>query len=222
VGTSQSNSFDRPAPVFATTHWSVVLTAAGNDTTRALAALERLCRTYWYPLYAYGRRRGHTAHDAQDLTQAFFARLLEHQSLSSANPCLGRFRSFMLTAMNRFITSEWKKEMAQKRGGGLMAFSLDWAAAERRFDLDPATHASPDKIFEKEEKQWKGVGPGKRMTKPVSRDRPLRVGYRRAPERFGAGFDRFGFRRIPVLFVSDRTKRPPKHTPIIPATRLIA
>ena len=153
MATSRSNSLDQPtaAPVFATTHWTVVLTAAGSDTTRARAALEKLCRTYWYPLYAYVRRRGYAPPDAEDLTQAFFARLLEHQSLSSADPCLGRFRSFILTAMNRFLVSEWKKDMAQKRGGGRMTFSLDWAAAEERFDLEPATHASPDKLFEK---QW--------------------------------------------------------------------
>ncbi len=138
--------------VFATTRWSVVLTAGThNDTTRARDALARLCQTYWYPLYAHVRRRGYAVHDAQDLTQAFFARLLERQSLSSADPERGRFRSFILTAMNHFLSSEWKKGMAQKRGGGCPSLSLDWASAEQRFDLEPATHAAPDKLFEK---QW--------------------------------------------------------------------
>jgi len=137
--------------VFATTHWSVVLTAGRRDTPRAQQALARLCQTYWYPLYAYVRRRGYSAHDAQDLTQAFFARLLEHQSLTRADPDRGRFRSFLLAAMNHFLASEWKRGMAQKRGGGSATLSLDLAAAEERFDLEPADLSAPDKLFEK---QW--------------------------------------------------------------------
>lgn len=125
--------------------------AGGSDTTSARAALEKLCRTYWYPLYAYVRRRGHSPEDAQDLTQEFFARLLEGQSLAGANPELGRFRSFLLTAMNHFLTDEWKKANAKKRGGGSQVLSLDWAAAAERFDLEPAENSAPDKIFEK---QW--------------------------------------------------------------------
>jgi RNA polymerase sigma-70 factor (ECF subfamily) len=138
-------------PVFATTRWSVVLAAGRNDTTHARAALEKLCQTYWYPLYAYVRRRGHSPEDAQDLTQEFFAQLLERQSLAHANPNRGRFRSFLLTAMNHFLTDEWKKARAKKRGGGCPNLSLDWAAAEERFDLEPADNATPDRIFEK---QW--------------------------------------------------------------------
>ena len=148
---SGSSSPARSQAVFATTHWSVVLTAGRSDTTRAQDALARLCQTYWYPLYAYVRRRGYSAHDAQDLTQAFFARLLEHQSLNCADPERGRFRSFILTAMNHFLASEWKRGMAQKRGGGTLAISLDLAAAEERFDLEPADRSAPDKMFEK---QW--------------------------------------------------------------------
>src|SRR5512144_802383 len=89
-------------PVFATTHWSVVLTASDKEAPEASAALERLCRTYWYPLYAYVRRRGHTPEDAQDLTQEFFARLLARNWVGSADPEKGRFRTFLLTAMNHF------------------------------------------------------------------------------------------------------------------------
>ncbi|MFO1488586.1 MAG: RNA polymerase sigma factor [Verrucomicrobiota bacterium] len=138
--------------VFATTHWSVVLSAGSHhDTTRARDALARLCQRYWYPLYAYVRRRGHSAHDAQDLTQAFFEQLLRRQSLAAADPERGKFRSFLLTAMNHFLASEWKKAVAQKRGGGSQTLSLDWAAAAERFDLEPATDVSPDRIFEK---QW--------------------------------------------------------------------
>jgi len=152
--TSESIPSGQPASaaVFATTHWSVVLTAATqNNTTRARNALAQLCQTYWYPLYAYVRRRGYSAHDAQDLTQAFFAQLLERQSLATAEPERGRFRSFMLAVMNHFLTNEWRKGMAQKRGGGSQHLSLDWVAAEQRFDLEPVTYAAPDKLFEK---QW--------------------------------------------------------------------
>src|SRR5688572_5933874 len=92
----------RPKNYFATTHWSVVLRAGRSDTTRARAALEELCRTYWYPLYNYVRRRGYSSHDAQDLTQAFFTSLLERESIATADPERGRFRSFMLGAMNHF------------------------------------------------------------------------------------------------------------------------
>jgi RNA polymerase sigma-70 factor (ECF subfamily) len=141
----------RKQPVFVTTRWTVVLAAGGMDTTKVRQALEHLCRTYWYPLYVYVRRRGYSAHDAQDLTQAFFARLLTQQSMVKANPDRGRFRSFILTAMNNFLASEWKRGSAQKRGGGYEMLSLELAAAEKRYELEPATHSSPTKIFEK---QW--------------------------------------------------------------------
>lgn len=148
---SSTGSDLRQCPVFATTRWSVVLAAGHSDTTHARAALEKLCRTYWYPLYAYVRRRGHSPEDAQDLTQEFFAQLLERQSLMCADPNLGRFRSFLLTAMNHFLIGEWKKTQAQKRGGGCPVLSLDWAGAAERFDLEPADNSAPDRIFEK---QW--------------------------------------------------------------------
>jgi RNA polymerase sigma-70 factor (ECF subfamily) len=150
-GETGSSTPARPQAAFNTTHWSVVLAANHSDSTQARAALAKLCQIYWYPLYAYVRRRGYSAPDAQDLTQAFFARLLEHRSFASANPELGKFRSYILTAMKYFLASEWKQGMAQKRGGGSGLLSLDWALAEERFDLEPATHASPDKLFEK---QW--------------------------------------------------------------------
>lgn len=138
-------------PAFVTTHWSVVLKAGRSDTTRARDALDKLCKTYWYPLYAYVRRRGHAAHAAEDLTQEFFAQLLVRHSLASAHPERGRFRSFILTAMNHFLVNEWSKARAKKRGGDRQPLSLDLAAAEERFDLEPADSATPDKVFEK---QW--------------------------------------------------------------------
>ena len=136
---------------FVTTHWSVVLVAGRSDSTRAQHALGRLCQTYWYPLYAYVRRRGHSPHDAQDLTQEFFARLLERHTIANADPNRGRFRSFLLSTMNHFLAHEWDKVRAQKRGGGRQILSLDLARAEERYDLEPVDHSSPDKLFDK---QW--------------------------------------------------------------------
>jgi RNA polymerase sigma factor (sigma-70 family) len=139
-------------PAFVTTHWSVVLTAGRSETTRARDSLAKLCQTYWYPLYAYVRRRGYSSHDAQDLTQGFFAQLLERHSLASADPDRGRFRTFLLAAMNNFLASEREKARAKKRGGGCEMLSLDLAAAEQRYDLEPADDAAtPDKAFDK---QW--------------------------------------------------------------------
>jgi len=103
---------------FVTTHWSIVLTAGRDDSTRVRAALAELCQTYLYPLYAYVRQRGYSSHDAQDLTQGFFARLLEKNTLRAVSQGQGKFRSFLLTALNRFLTDEWRKANAQKRGGG--------------------------------------------------------------------------------------------------------
>ena len=136
--------------VFVTTHWSVVL-AAGDGSTRAQDALAKLCQTYWYPLYSHVRRSGYSPHDSQDLTQEFFTRLLERQFLASADPSRGRFRSFMLASLNHFLIKEWEKARTQKRGGGHEMLSLDLAAAERRYDLELADYATPDKAFDK---QW--------------------------------------------------------------------
>jgi RNA polymerase sigma factor (sigma-70 family) len=138
----------RRQPVFATTHWSVVLTAGRNDTTRSRDALARLCQIYWYPLYAYVRRRGYSSHDAEDLTQAFFLSLLERDSFAHADPERGRFRSFLIGAMNYFLVNEWKKSNREKRGGGRKILSLDLAAAEKRFD--PADPATPGQAYDRE------------------------------------------------------------------------
>ena len=148
---SRASGEDAPGPVFVTTHWSVVLNAGRGDSARAGPALARLCQTYWYPLYAYARRRGYRAHDAQDLTQDFFARLLDGRLLARADPGRGRFRSFLLASMNNFLANEWEKARAGKRGGGRPALSLDLAAAEQRYDLEPVDDATPDKAFDK---QW--------------------------------------------------------------------
>ena len=138
---------ERSEPLFATTHWSVVLTA-GQDTNRAADALARLCQDYWYPLYAYARRRGCSPHDAQDLTQEFFARLLAGNWLARADPQRGRFRSFLLSAMKHFMANEWNKARTQKRGGGKLIQSLNEDLAEKQYRLEPADNATPEYVFD--------------------------------------------------------------------------
>jgi RNA polymerase sigma-70 factor (ECF subfamily) len=127
----------------------VVLAAARSDTTAAQAALEKLCQTYWYPLYAYVRRRGHSPQDAQDLTQAFFARLLEHHWVGGAERDRGRFRTFLLTAMSRFLAGEWDKARAQKRGGGVIHVPLQLDTAETRYGCEPADDCTPEQCYER-------------------------------------------------------------------------
>jgi RNA polymerase sigma factor (sigma-70 family) len=133
---------------FMTTHWSVVLQAGQSHSPQATAALEALCRSYWYPLYAYARRNGHSPHDAQDLTQEFFARLLEREYLKLANPQQGRFRTFLLTSLKRFLINDWKKRHRTKRGGGKEVFSLDEATAESRFVSEPAVAQPSDPLYD--------------------------------------------------------------------------
>lgn len=134
-------------PEFLTTHWSVVLGAARNDTTHARAALARLCQTYWPPLYAFVRRRGYSPEDAQDLTQGFFEHLLEKNAVASVSPAKGRFRSFLLASLNNFLAGEWTKARAQKRGGG-QVISLDAASAETWLSQAASHDCTPEKAFE--------------------------------------------------------------------------
>jgi RNA polymerase sigma-70 factor (ECF subfamily) len=135
--------------VFVTTQWSVVLTAASSDTSQAQAALGKLCATYWYPLYAYVRRRGHAVQDAQDLTQAFIARLLERKWVADADRGRGRFRTFLLTAMSRFLADEWDKLRAQKRGGGMAHVPVQLDTAETRYGHEPVDDSTPEQCFER-------------------------------------------------------------------------
>jgi DNA-directed RNA polymerase specialized sigma24 family protein len=123
---------------FNTTHWSEVLLAGQSKAPQSDAALEKLCRTYWYPLYAYVRRQGHSAHDAQDLTQEFFARLLEKKYLNLADQARGQFRSFLLKSLHHFLVNDWVRGQALKRGGGQKVFSLDEAKAECGYQQEPA------------------------------------------------------------------------------------
>lgn len=134
---------------FVTTHWSVVLRAGREESAQSAAALAELCQAYWYPVYAFVRRQGHAAADAQDLTQEFFARLIEGESLQAADPQKGRFRSFLLTLLKRMLVSEWRRERRQKRGGGAVVFSLDEHEAEERYRFEPADPATPETVFER-------------------------------------------------------------------------
>ena len=134
---------------FATTRWTIVLKAGRSDTTQARDALAKLCRAYWYPLYAYVRRQGHGPHDAQDLTQEFFARLIEKNYLGDVDREKGRFRSFLLASLKHFLANEWDKAKAVKRGGDQTFVSLNSESAETRYSLEPADTLSADKIFER-------------------------------------------------------------------------
>lgn len=131
---------------FLTTHWSLVLQAGQSFSPEAGRALEELCRAYWYPLYVYARRRGVAKEDAEDLTQAFFERLIERRWLSLVKPAGGRFRSFLLTSFQHFMRDEWQKARAAKRGGGV-ALSLELLQAGERFAQEPADRLSADQLF---------------------------------------------------------------------------
>jgi RNA polymerase sigma-70 factor (ECF subfamily) len=135
--------------VLATTHWSVVLAAGQSDCPGATEALERLCRAYWYPLYAYVRRRGYDASEAEDLTQAFFERLLEKRYPRAVDPQKGKFRSFLLASLEHFLAKEWRRVNTLKRGAGRPVVSLDADTAEDRFRLELAHHETPEKLFER-------------------------------------------------------------------------
>ncbi|MFL6506085.1 MAG: RNA polymerase sigma factor, partial [Candidatus Udaeobacter sp.] len=134
---------------FNTTHWSIVLACSGeNDTEQAREALAKLFQTYWYPLYAYTRRRGYGEQDAQDLVQAFCVRLQEKHALAKADPQRGKFRTFLLTSLQNFLANEKARAHAQKRGGGREMIFLDAEDARERYRLEPAHKLTPEAIFE--------------------------------------------------------------------------
>src|SRR6266567_1436787 len=146
---SEPDSAAAASGQFTTTHWSVVIAAGKSDTPQAAEALEKLCRTYWYPIYAYLRRRGCGEQDAQDLTQGFFAQLLERRSIQGVERAKGKFRSFLLASLNYFMADERDRANAQKRGGGRQVLSLDAQEAEQRYRVEPADERSSDKLFER-------------------------------------------------------------------------
>ncbi len=134
---------------FGPTHWSVVLQAGAPEATQAEAARARLCQAYWYPLYFYIRRLGHRPEEAQDLTQEFFARMLQKNYFQTADPLKGKFRSFLLLMLKRFMANEWDRANRQKRGGGQELISLDAQDTENRYLAEPVDALTPDKAFER-------------------------------------------------------------------------
>ncbi len=138
-----------PQPLFLTTRWSIVLSARDRASSSSTLALESLCQAYWYPLYVFVRRQGHSAHDAQDLTQAFFARLLEKDYLRVVEREKGRFRTFLIVAVKRFLLNEWDKLRTEKRGGRFVHLSLDTELAESRYRDESSETLPADQVYER-------------------------------------------------------------------------
>jgi len=139
----------RSSAQFATTHWSTVLAAGDSASPGSREALEKLCRAYWYPLYAFVRRKGEPPEDAKDLTQAFFERFIEKRFLRGVAMERGRFRTFLLTALTRFLADEWDRVKATKRGGSFEFISLDSPALEERYRADASSKESPERHFDR-------------------------------------------------------------------------
>ncbi len=150
-----SNEKDAGKPVndgqFATTRWNMVCAVGDDNSQAASTALQELCQIYWYPLYIFVRRQGHDADAAADLTQAFFADLLERQDLRRVDPRLGKFRSFLLRALKHFLANQWDKAKAKKRGSGKSPLSLDFEAADNRYRMEPSHDQTPELIYQR---QW--------------------------------------------------------------------
>jgi DNA-directed RNA polymerase specialized sigma24 family protein len=134
---------------FASTRWSVVLAAGHDSSAQAKENLERLCRIYWYPLYAFLRRKGYGSYEAEDLTQGFFARFLEKRYLEDVKRDRGKFRSFLLCSLEHFVANEWDKSRRLKRGGGVVLVPLETAFAEERFRSEPGTQDRPELLFDR-------------------------------------------------------------------------
>ena len=144
-----TDSVPASARQFATTRWSAVLAAGKPDSPEAARALDQLCRIYWFPLYAWVRRQGHSAHDAQDLIQGFFARLLEHKDLAAVDPARGKFRSFLLAALKHYVANERDRALAWKRGGRHELVSLELDTAESRYGAEPVDRLSADLLYDR-------------------------------------------------------------------------
>jgi RNA polymerase sigma factor (sigma-70 family) len=136
--------------VFPTTHWSVIVDAGDLSSSSAEEALSHLCEAYWRPVYAYIRRRGHSIPDAEDLTQGFFHTLIQHGTIGRATEAKGRFRSFLLTCCQHFLSDEFDRATAQKRGGGTKALSLDAEPLEHRWSVAPMDETPPECLFDRE------------------------------------------------------------------------
>jgi RNA polymerase sigma-70 factor (ECF subfamily) len=142
------------SPVFGTTHWTMVITAGDPNHPGKTMALDRLCRTYWYPLYAYARRKGRIAADAEDLTQEFFSRLLAREFPFAVEREGGKFRSYLLRSFDHFLINEWNRNKAVKRGGGTTTFSLDGVDADARYALEPTDGSTPESLYDR---RWAGT-----------------------------------------------------------------
>jgi DNA-directed RNA polymerase specialized sigma24 family protein len=148
--TSHISTDDAPR-VFPNTRWSVILAARQRSSPESAAALEAICRAYWYPLYAYARRSGQSPHDAQDLTQEFFRLLLEKHWLDAADKEKGKLRTFLVVALKKFMSKEWRRASAQRRGGGQASVPFDTAFAESRYAADSQTALASDETYDR---QW--------------------------------------------------------------------
>jgi RNA polymerase sigma factor (sigma-70 family) len=149
---TESSSEDHPVMAsgqFPPTQWSMIVAAAGTRSGPGREALEQLCKAYWYPLYAYVRRRGYKAHDAQDLTQDYFEKLLEKHYLEQADRDRGKFRTFLLTSLKNFLANEWDRANRLKRGGQYQFVSWDHEIAEDRYCRETASNLSPDVLYDK-------------------------------------------------------------------------
>ncbi len=140
----------RSNDLFATTRWTLVLAAGNSGTPQSTEALQALSMAYWFPLYAYVRRRGHTKEDAEDLTQAFFSDLLARKDFQKADSARGRFRAFLLASLKHFLANEWDKGQRLKRGGAITHFSLDWQSADTQFQIADTTARGPDEEYDRE------------------------------------------------------------------------
>jgi RNA polymerase sigma-70 factor (ECF subfamily) len=149
VSTNDEHTEPEPPRRFASTRWSLVALAGRDKSAEAQEALATLCQIYWYPIYAYARRRLPSVDDAQDMTQAFFAQLLEKDYLHAADPERGKFRSFLRAAFDHFMAKEWERAGAQKRGGSRPVLPLNFESGERRYCREPADYATPQSVFER-------------------------------------------------------------------------
>lgn len=193
---------DSPGPwsSFITTQWSVVVAAADKSTPESRQALARLCQTYWRPLYAYVRRRGYSVDDAQDLTQGFFARLLEKDYLADVRRERGRFRTFLLASLKHYMANERDRAQAEKRGGGRLPLSLDMTDAEGNYLIEAVDHTTPDVVYEQRwamtiigdvlaelRAEFEGEGKGERFERLASflTGEQMRGEYRQAATQLG-------------------------------------
>ena len=180
-----------PAPVvkahFTTTRWSVILRARDRDHALAQESLEELCRLYWYPLYAFTRRRGYGPEDAQDLTQGFFQQIIEKDYVRRADRQRGKFRTFLLTAFTHFLADEWNRSQRLKRGGGKVFASWDAASAEDRYCLEPADQPDAAKLFER---RWATTLLDRALT--------------RLEERFSSPGERATFRELSPFLIGEQ------------------